>query len=62
MVSPTIREWIDVCLFNDFGLVQNETVPTTWDMVFRVGIHGIWRHRNAWLFSGEVMSWIGTIR
>lgn len=48
MVSPTIREWIDICLSNDFGLFRSQYVPSIWDMVFHVDIHGIWSRRNAW--------------
>lgn len=64
MVIPTIREWIDICLSNDFGLFRSQDVPSVWDMVFRVDIHGIWSRRNAWclVVSGEAVSQSSTVR
>lgn len=42
--------------------MTNYPIFLDWDMIFRIGIHGIWNRQSTWIFSDEEVSSKGTIR
>lgn len=61
IADSSICAWIDTYLFRSFEVSVSQSLLPKWDILFRVGLRGIWRRRNSWVFSEEEVSCDGTV-